>query len=114
MDPCCGAQNLEELQEQIADWARYNFGELQSMHQFLGVVEEVGELAHAILKREQGIRGTPEEHLRAEKDAVGDIGIFLMNFATSRGLSFEQVLRNIWADVKRRDFRKFPKNGLTE
>jgi len=38
----------------------------------MGLVEEVGELAHAHLKNEQGIRGTPEEHVQAKVDAIGE------------------------------------------
>jgi len=42
----------------------------------LGLLEEMGEYAHAQLKMEQGIRGTKEEHLASQHDAIADIVIF--------------------------------------
>lgn len=113
-DGGCDDFDLDVLQGEIAEWARFNFGELLPHHQFLGVVEEVGELAHAILKREQKIRGTPQEHQEAEEDAVGDISIFLMNYCTSRNMSLKQLIYRVWNSVKDRNFRLYPKNGLTE
>ena len=46
----------------------------------LGICEEAGELCHAQLKKEQGIRGTIEQHDAAMKDAVGDIMIYAINY----------------------------------
>lgn len=112
---CCGEFNLDEMQEQVAGWAEYNFGSpLKPDEQFLGLTEELGELAHARLKRLQGIRGTKEEHDAAERDAVGDIAVFLMNYCSSRGESLATIIQEVWKVIQHRDFKKFPKNGLTE
>jgi NTP pyrophosphatase (non-canonical NTP hydrolase) len=106
--------NLDELQVEMFAWQTRNFGEQPAHLSFLGVVEEVGELAHAILKHEQGVRGTPEEHTAEAKDAIGDAMIFLLNFCQTKGWSLEEIVRSTWAEVSRRDWQRFPKNGLTE
>ena len=48
-----------------------------------GIMEEVGEANHSILKMEQGIRGSKEEHLADLKDAIGDISIYTLNLKSS-------------------------------
>jgi NTP pyrophosphatase (non-canonical NTP hydrolase) len=63
-------------------WVNLNFppypGEIPGNDSILGLIEENGELAHAHLKAKQGIRGTPEEHEAAMRDAIGDIVIYLL------------------------------------
>ena len=71
---------LVDLQESLYDWQKYNFGDQDNDRILLGICEEIGELCHAQLKGEQGIRGTAEEHNAAMKDAVGDIMIYLLNY----------------------------------
>lgn len=97
---------LKDLQEQLKPWVEYNFGEHPSWHALLGVQEEVGELAHAYLKREQKIRGTTEQHNIAIKDAIADTIIFLADFANHEGIDLEETLALVWNLVKQRDWRK--------
>jgi NTP pyrophosphatase (non-canonical NTP hydrolase) len=108
---------IREIQQAHASWAFRNFGREctneRSKSSILGVVEEVGELAHSVLKQEQGIRGTKEEHDAAIQDAVGDIVIFLSDFCTRRKLDFEVCVERAWNEVKDRDFITFPKNGVS-
>src|SRR5262245_2028022 len=58
--------NLSRTQAEIYEWSTRNFGNpveiTYNIWSFLGMVEEVGEIAHAILKYSQEIRGTREEH----------------------------------------------------
>lgn len=75
-------KTLQEIQIEQRAWALKNFGERPSWHPLMGVMEELGELAHSLLKREQGIRGTRAEHDANIRDAVGDIMIFLMDFCS--------------------------------
>lgn len=72
------------------EWAARNFpnshgGEGAPGDSIIGVVEELGELAHAHLKLKQGIRGTPEEHLENARDALGDLMIYLMGVISFHG-----------------------------
>lgn len=104
---------LDELQAEVFAWQTKNFGEQESENSLLGCVEEVGELCHAVLKQRQGIRGTPEEHVEAAKDSIGDLMIFLLNYCSGRGWSLEEILLGTWAEVSKRDWIKFPHDGLT-
>lgn len=70
-------------------WSLHNFGPTTPENQsdpLIGVIEELGELAHAVLKKKQGIRGTPEEHNAAMFDAVGDMQIFLLDAMNRFGI----------------------------
>ena len=103
--------NLSEIQKEQRPWVLHNFGGGRPMHSLLGVVEEVGELSHAHLKMEQGIRGTKEEHQAAIRDAVADIVIFLCDYCTEMGIDLGEQVEKTWAEVKKRDFKKYPKTG---
>jgi len=74
---------LRQLQEEQKPWVEHNFDSRPEWHPLLGVIEEIGELCHAHLKSVQGIRGTPEEHQAKKRDSVGDIVIYLADFATA-------------------------------
>lgn len=75
------------LQAEYLPWAEHNgFSPCPTYRPLLGAMEELGELAHAQLKMEQGIRGSKVKHAEA-KDAVADVVIF------SRGLLRRDGLR---------------------
>lgn len=97
---------LKEIQAENKDWADRNFGEnRRAWCALLGVVEEVGELAHAFLKREQNIRGTKAEHDAKISDAIGDIVIYLCDFCNIEGLDLSAIVQEVWDHVKTRDWR---------
>jgi NTP pyrophosphatase (non-canonical NTP hydrolase) len=106
-------QFLDFLQEKAQLWREHSFPpeHRTAVLQALGVSEESGELAHATLKREQGIRGTDEEHAAAERDAVGDIVIYLAGFCSSRGYSLQQCVEDAWQGVCKRDWSKYKEDG---
>jgi NTP pyrophosphatase (non-canonical NTP hydrolase) len=79
-------KTMSEIQIEQRAWSERNFGTHPSWHPLLGMQEEAGELAHAYLKRAQGIRGTKEQHDAAIKDAIGDIMIYLMDFCSCLGV----------------------------
>ena len=103
--------NLRILQNEHARWLGYNFPRTSADEQFLGVVEEVGELSHAILKQSQGIRGNSEKHDEEMRDAVGDIVIFLLGFCTMKGMYLDEVIADTWEEVSQRDWQKNKKDG---
>lgn len=74
--------NWAQLIEERNVWVAHNFPgdamETRAHQSSVGVIEELGELAHSWLKEEQAIRGTPEEHQAAGKDAVGDLIVYLL------------------------------------
>jgi len=105
--------DLDVLQDTIHDWRKRNFGEhILPYEQLLGVVEEVGELAHAHLKNQQGIRGYNREKFESEaQDAVGDILIFLMGYCSLYGWSMADILQVTAANVMARDWIEDPVSG---
>lgn len=107
---------LGKLQSEIRDWRMYNFPDTGAHEQYMGMVEELGELTHAMLKWRQGIRGMDEETMQAEaQDALGDMIIYAINFADMMGWDFEKVLATTWEQVvSKRDWRKAPDTGVVD
>ena len=105
--------DLQEIQQQQADWSFRNFGNQPSTQPLLGIVEEVGELSHAVLKRAQGIR-TNEDHQAAIDDAVGDIVIYLMDFCSKEGINLETAIQTVWLQVQERDWTQNKVDGMAQ
>lgn len=103
--------SLTNLTKEVGQWARKNFGTRPAHQQVLGICEEAGELAHAQLKLEQGIRGTDKEHIAEMKDALGDIIIYMADLCYIRGFDFEEIVFTTWDKVSKRDWTKDKKKG---
>ena len=84
-------QRLANIQSAVSTWSHHNFRSRlpYGRNSALGLIEEAGELAHAVLKARQGIRGTPIEHLHAQRDAIGDIMIYLCDTASDVGVELK-------------------------
>lgn len=107
--------SLRRLQEEHRAWAWHNFPASDARNSLLGVMEEAGELAHAHLKMVQGIHGvTAEVHRSKAKDAVGDIVVFLSDYCDRMDLDLQECVADTWAEVRTRDWKKYPKDGRTE
>ena len=94
---------FDRLQNEASEWSLRNFGPHYGTgyRNLLGIMKEVGELAHAHLKAEQGIR-TSEDHAAAKIDAVADIMIFLVNYCDSQNINLNDAIEATWAKVKAR------------
>ena len=119
--------SLAEIQKSVGEWAQRNFGNNQSKHPIdnnigpmgslcplLGIIEEVGELAHCVLKAHQGIRGfnDSEKYLTERDDALGDILIYLCDFATREGVNLQETLNKVFHRVVlKRNWVENPHNG---
>jgi NTP pyrophosphatase (non-canonical NTP hydrolase) len=99
--------DLKQFQAEHAAWEQRNFGKQPAYRLLMGVVEELGELTHALLKQEQGIR-SHEGLVAKEKDAIGDLIVFLTGYCTARGYDLEEVLASVWEEVKLRDWQAHP------
>ena len=77
-------KTLADLQVELFKWQEYNFGEQEDRRMILGICEEAGELCHAHLKLEQGIRGGKDSLTAEARDAVGDICIYALNLLSNR------------------------------
>ncbi len=106
--------SLHKLQHKLQKWCINNFyadtQEIIAQHQFLGVVEEVGELAHAILKQKQQIR-INEDHTKLIKDGIADITIYLIGLASALNIDFEKNLFDTAEEVMKRDWNKNKEDG---
>lgn len=107
------AMGLKTVQAEAWLWLLRNFPTTTPEEQFLGVVEEVGELSHAILKNKQGIRQNSKVTDDDMKDAVGDIMIYLINYCNMMDWDLMEIVQDVWVDeVNKRDWIKYPVNGL--
>lgn len=104
--------SLAALQREMPSWQNHNFPGRPGHWPLLGMVEELGELAHAWLKRAQGIRGTPEQHREAIEDAIVDLFTFGVDFACSEHIDLDKAIAKVWPKVRARDWRRYPKHGV--
>lgn len=97
---------LKIMQGEACAWVLKNFGHRPAYHPLLGAVEELGELAHAHLKGEQGIReGAIKGKAEAmAKDAVADTVLFLMDYCSANGWDFGVILKTTWEHVREREW----------
>lgn len=104
-------KELIVFQSQVGAWADRNFGLTPAYRPLLGAVEELGELAHAQLKKEQGVRKGESRFKIDASDAVGDILVYLAHYCQLTGLSLQDAVDKTWAKVRQRDWRKYPETG---
>lgn len=102
---------LKQLQAEHKEWSErnfeYKFPDDQTFWKpIFGIMEEMGELTHHLLKRSQGIRGSSAEHTEKAKDAIGDLVIFLAGACSSLGFDLQEIVETTWKEVSQRDYKK--------
>jgi len=102
--------DLRQIQDEVREWGRHNFPDAKPYYCLLGLQEELGELSRAHLKAIEGIRGG--DQAADEKDAAGDIVIFLLHFSAMSGYNLESIIKETWDHVKERDWKRNPKSGV--
>ena len=102
--------DLRRIQREQKTWATRNFGYVPPWQPLIGVVEELGELAHSHLKEVQNIR-TNEDHIAKGQDAVGDIVIYLIDYCNRRDWDFADIILETWKQVSARDWVNDKENG---
>lgn len=111
---------LDRIQSETQRWEEHNFPDATSGDTFVGIVEEVGELAHAHLKGEQRIREgaiIPNDGgtiMDMKIDAIGDLIIYLIHYCNLEGINFASAIIDTWDTVKKRDWIKYPIDGTTK
>ena len=98
------------LQVQLSRWQTRNFGGANLFEMLAGATEEVGELAHAILKHHQKIRGLKNEaeFREAAGDAAADIVIYVMQLCTLLRLDFGTLVSETAQEVMLRNWKDNP------
>lgn len=125
---------ISDYQNEVAEWSNRNFLNNEKVDPLLGIGEEIGELKeaflsmlsltnlsialgrldHAFLKAKQGIRLTPEKARELMEDALGDIFVYMCDFSQRNNISLEDAISKTWSGVKKRDWIKNKKDGVTE
>lgn len=101
-----------ELQVKLSRWQERNFGQVTTFQNLAGITEEVGELAHAILKNSQSIRGLDDSALKtAAGDAIADATIFQIQLCTALGLDWWSLVSETALHVMERDWVNDPSGG---
>lgn len=105
--------NLKKIQKEIGVWSDKNFSKngRPAYRSLLGLGEECGEIFHSHLKLEQEIRGSKEEHLADIKDGIGDVIVYLADYCYMMGFNMEDIIKETWSQVKKRDWNKNRKTG---
>lgn len=108
--------SLESNIIRIKQWANKNFGVQDPIWPLLGVAEELGELCRCFVKRHGGIRGfnDPAKFESHAKDAIGDIFFFLVVLTSSMGWDINEIVNGVTNEVTKRDWKKYPVNGISE
>ena len=115
MMPADAYSDIGHWQRDVVVWAAHNFPHDTTELTVLGLVEEAGEVARAVLKRRQNIRGTYPEWTDEIKKECADVFIKLCHVAGVEGFSLANAIVNRWAEVSQRDFIANPKgHGLPE
>ena len=110
-DPNVWAPNavmLRDLQGDVAEWVRHNFGNDNELATVGGLVEECGEVMRAAVKRSQGIRGTREEWDAELRKESADVLIKLCDVAAFYGFDLSEAVATRWGQVRQRDWRANP------
>lgn len=99
-----------------ARWSARNFGAVPLELTVLGMAEELGELSHAVLKREQKIRGFDDDQKfrEAAGDAIADIMIYATQACTALRLDFGTLYQHTMGKVILRDWKADPVGAADE
>lgn len=108
-----GVVNLRAMTFEHSGWAHRNFASNHSLENAVfGMVEELGELSHALLKYKQGIRAMDGEALRDKIiDAHCDLIIFSLGLPEFLDYDLAEELMKTWDSVKSRDWKANPQTG---
>ena len=103
---------IDLKQKELREWAERNFGErtADTGDCVIGMAEELGELAHFVLKRKQRIREAANGgDFKAEiGDAFADVVIYGIQAMECEGIDAEAILRKTIEEVMQRDFKNNP------
>ena len=94
---------LRDLQAEHAVWAQQNYPDETELGAFLGLVEELGELARAEGKVRQKFRGISAGAAHDQRiDGIGDLVIYLAGYCTRNGIDLQDAVEMTWDQVKQR------------
>ena len=113
-------EELSQLQRELKQWQERNFDEDCTGPEWmaLGATEELGEVAHIIVKAKQRIRqhqaGLDEASLDELADGVADTVIYLMQLCSHLGIDFGTALFYTAETVMKRNWKKNKTDGVAK
>jgi len=104
-------RGLRVLQARLKNWEQEQMTS-STLITTLGIVGEIGELAHAVVKYQQGVRGITGKKLREiAEDALVDALIFILATATHLDIDLQDALNKISEKVLARNWREWPEDA---
>ena len=125
--------DIQDVQEEVAEWSGTNFPDTHLSTAALGTSEEIGELAEAVLglvaeygkvaraivKGQQGYRGSAQAWATELRKELADCFIKLCDVSTRSGVDLNDAVLNRWNVVQQRvsgsteEAARGPQSGLT-
>lgn len=104
---------LAPFQEDVREWRDRNFPTATVDDQVMKMVEEFGELCHAIQMHRFKIRDGADQDLAYVKmvDALGDMTVILAGIASKLNIDLQKAVNQTWAMVRERDWVNHPETG---
>jgi NTP pyrophosphatase (non-canonical NTP hydrolase) len=94
------------IQQEVFDWRVNNFNDYPTaLKGALIIAEETGEIARAVLKREQAIRGTYEQWSDELKLEMAQTTIALLVLAELEGFDLLEAVEKYFLLLKQRNFK---------
>ena len=103
--------DLRTMQKEVRAWGKKHFPGAEPHYCVLGAMEELGELAHAHLRLLERLGDVSAQEAK-ERDAVGDVVVFLAHFCEMKGYDLESIIKGVWQEVQERASKRYPNNGL--
>lgn len=111
---------LNDLQGRLKQWQEANFDDDCTGPEWmaLGAAEELGEVAHIIVKAKQRIRqhqaGLDDKTVNDLADGVADTVIYLMQLCSHLGIDFGKTLFFTAETVMQRNWREHKTDGVAK
>jgi len=106
---------LENYRKELRSWQLKNFPKDSNAPEWMmvGAIEELGEIARAMLKFHQQIREfkDPEVAKRAISDGYADLNVYLLQVMSIYGIDPEEAMSQTFNHVLSRDWTKNTVNG---
>lgn len=99
---------IEDIGRRVGEWRLQNFGEQSRMRNLAQITEEVGEVARAAGKEEEGIRPETRGNIA---DELGDVILATCGMAYAEGIDLSAVIARRLERMEGLDFTDDPEGG---
>ena len=99
---------LDEIGQRVQAWRLKNFGEQSRYRNLAQITEEVGEVARAVGKAEEGIR--PETRGSLDQE-LGDVLLATLGMIAAEGFDPEEIVNARLTRMEALDFTQDPEGG---